>query len=220
MRTVAVLPVKTYSRAKQRLSEAIGEGERRELAAAMVADVLEALIRVEGLDSVIVVTAEPLAAEAARTAGATVVLDLEEAGQSPAAERGIVAARERDAERVLLVPGDCPALDAAEVAELLALETGPGVVIVPDRHGSGTNALLLTPPHVLHPSFGPGSFARHAAHARAAGAAVRVARLPSLELDVDTPDDLGALREALSAGDGAQRTRALLCGLPAAPTTG
>jgi 2-phospho-L-lactate/phosphoenolpyruvate guanylyltransferase len=116
----------------------------------------------------------------------------------------------RGASRVLLVPGDCPALDAAEVDALLD-EAGPGVVIVPDRHGAGTNALLLDPPTVIGPAFGPGSFARHAALAKAAGVPVRVGRLPSLELDVDTPGDLAALRAALEAGGrGAPRTRALL----------
>jgi 2-phospho-L-lactate/phosphoenolpyruvate guanylyltransferase len=216
MRTVAVLPVKTFARAKQRLAEAVGEPERRDLAVAMVADVLDALAGVDALEAVIVVTAEPLAVKAAAVVGALIVHDPEEAGQSAAAQRGIMAARELGAERVLAVPGDCPALDADEVGALLARESGHGVVIVADRHGSGTNALLLAPPDAITPSFGVGSFARHAARARAAGAEIRVARLASLELDVDTPEDLGALRKALTASDGARRTRAVLDGLPVA----
>ena len=85
-------------------------------------------------------------------------------------------------------------------------------MIVPDRHGAGTNALLIAPPDALEPAFGPGSFARHAALAHAAGARVRVGRLPSLELDVDTPGDLAALRAALwpRAPAAPPRTRALL----------
>jgi 2-phospho-L-lactate/phosphoenolpyruvate guanylyltransferase len=157
----------------------------------------------------VVVTAEPVAARAGEEAGATVVHDPDEAGQSAAAARGIDAALVRGAERVLLVPGDCPALDPRELGTLLAR---PGdVVIVPDRHGSGTNALRLTPPTAITPSFGAGSFARHAALARAAGAEVKVCELPSLGLDVDTPDDLAALRRALETrGDAAPRTRAVL----------
>jgi 2-phospho-L-lactate guanylyltransferase len=85
------------------------------------------------------------------------------------------------------------------------------VVIVPDRHGTGTNALLLRPPDAIVPSFGDGSFARHVAGAEAASGPPRVAELPSLVLDVDTPGDLAALREALSARSaGAVRTRAVL----------
>jgi 2-phospho-L-lactate guanylyltransferase len=207
LRTVAVLPVKSFGLAKQRLGDAVPH--RPALAAAMVGDVLAALAAVAGLAELIVVTAEPAAAAAAREAGAHVVHDGEEAGQSAAAARGVAAAVERGAARVLLVPGDCPALDPAEVAELL--ERSAPVVIVPDRHGAGTNALLLTPPYVLAPAFGPGSFARHAALARGARAAIQVCEVPSLGLDVDTPDDLEALRTALAAHPrGAARTRALL----------
>jgi len=211
MRTAAVLPVKSFGRAKQRLGAAVGQPDRAELAAGMVGDVLAALDTVPGLDELVVVTAEPRAAAAAEAAGAHVVHDPAETGQSDAAARGIEAAVARGAERVLLVPGDCPALDPGEVAALLTRFGDAGVVIVPDRHGSGTNALLLTPAGAIPPSFGPGSFARHAALGAAAGATVRVAHAPSLELDVDTPGDLAALRAALARHpSAAPRTRALL----------
>ena len=178
---------------------------------------------VAGLDRVIVVTAEPLAAAAARdAAGPRSSTIRDEAGQSAAALLGVRAALEAGAERVLLVPGDCPALDPDEIAGLLARQGRAGVVIVPDRHGAGTNALLLSPPDVIEPSFGPGSFARHAARAHAAGTMVRVAEVRSLGLDVDTPEDLRALREALAARPGAApRTRELLARmLPAAAAAG
>jgi len=210
MATIAVLPVKSFGRAKQRLHEGMHARWRRELAEAMVADVLLALSAVRGLDQVIVVTGDLAAVTLAQEAGAAVVHDPEEAGQSAAAIRGIDAAA--DADRVLLVPGDCPALAPAEVEGLLAgASRRRSVVIVPDRHGHGTNVLLITPPGALVPTFGIGSFARHAARARAGDAEVKVARLPSLELDVDTPDDLEALRTALARrAGGAPRTRALL----------
>jgi 2-phospho-L-lactate guanylyltransferase len=211
MRTAAVLPVKSFGQAKQRLDAAVGQPDRAELAAAMAGDVLDALRAVSGLSELIVVTAERQAAAAARAADAHVVEDPVESGQSDAAARGVRAAIARGAHRVLLVPGDCPALDPAEVGRLLDGFPGTGLVIVPDRHGSGTNALLIAPPSAIEPSFGPGSFARHAALGAAARIGVRVAHAPSLELDVDTPGDLAALRTALAAlPAAAPRTRALL----------
>ena len=205
MRTAAVLPIKSFSRAKSRLGEGL---DRRELAAAMTGDVLDALAATRRLADVIVVTAEPLAVHTA----AIVVPDPDEAGQSAAAQRGIGAAVARGAERVLLVPGDCPALDPEELGQLLEPSADPPhVTVVPDRHGSGTNALLLAPPDAMAPAFGAGSLARHAARARAAGATVKVRDLPSLALDVDTRDDLAVLRQALAARPGiALRTRAVL----------
>ena len=97
-------------------------------------------------------------------------------------------------------PGRLPALDPAELEALLASGAGRAaeVVIVPDRHGTGTNGLLLAPPDAIAPSFGPGSCERHRALARAAGVACRSSAPPSLLLDIDTGDDLAALRERLA----------------------
>jgi 2-phospho-L-lactate guanylyltransferase len=204
VRTAAILPVKSFARAKQRLGGAVAPGVREALAQAMACDVLDVLVSTPGLE-VLVVTAEPAVAERARTVGATVVHDPSETGQSAAALLGITAARARGAERVLLVPGDCPAMDPGDLAELLAVGDVP-VVIVPDRHGTGTNALLLSPPDAIVPAFGSDSRRRHEALARAAGVAPRVLELPSLAHDIDTPADLAALDPA-AAGN---RTRARL----------
>jgi 2-phospho-L-lactate guanylyltransferase len=212
MKTIAVLPMKGFAQAKQRLAASLAPEARRALAAAMLGDVLGALRGVRGLEGVVVVAAEEDARALAIDHGATVVADSESAGQSAAARLGIARALRDGAERVLLVPGDCPALDASELNALLTDETPP-VVIIPDRHGSGTNALLLRPPDAIEPGFGPGSRARHEERARAAGVAWAVRELPSLTLDVDTPDDLAALR---ARPEGATRTRALL-GLAQAP---
>jgi len=97
-------------------------------------------------------------------------------------------------ERVLMVPGDCPHSDATSSTRCsMSTPTAPSVVIVPDRHGSGTNALLLAPPDAIAPAFGPESFERHRELADAAGVRCDVARPPSLLIDIDTPADLAAL---------------------------
>jgi 2-phospho-L-lactate guanylyltransferase len=209
MNTLAILPVKSFGDAKQRLAPALGSGSRQALAQAMFSDVLASLRRVPGLDSVAVVTADPVAEAAARGERVRVLRDDEQAGQSAAALIGIRDAMASGFERVLLVPGDTPLLDAAEVAGLLARRRP--VSIVPDRHGSGTNALVLSPPDAIEPSFGPGSRERHVAAAEAAGLAHAVEELPSLMLDVDTGEDLAALAEVLAERRGqAPATRGAL----------
>jgi 2-phospho-L-lactate guanylyltransferase len=114
---------------------------------------------------------------------------------------------------VLLVPGDTPLVDPGEVAVLLrrAHAEELSVVVVPDRHGEGTNALLLSPPDAIDPSFGPGSRMRHVAGARAAGVTCAVEYLPTLTLDVDTPADLALLSATLDGRRGqAPATRGAL----------
>jgi 2-phospho-L-lactate guanylyltransferase len=209
---VAILPVKRFGAAKQRLSEALGPEARAALAEAMVRDVLLALAPVRGLERTIVVTGERRAAALAGFFGADVVGDERDAGQSAAAGLGLERARALGARRALLVPGDCPALDAGELEALLARHpAAPAVAIVPDRHGTGTNALLLAPPDALEPAFGPGSRARHEELARAAGIEPAVEEVESLAYDVDTGGDLTALRAALARRDaGPLATVALL----------
>jgi 2-phospho-L-lactate guanylyltransferase len=200
MTTIAILPVKSFGAAKQRLADTLGAGSRRALAQAMFSDVLAALRRVPGLDEVAVVTADPAAESIALGERVRVLRDTEQAGQSEAALIGIRHARDRGFDRVLLVPGDTPLLDPVEVGELL--ERAPAVAIVPDRHLTGTNALLLSPPDAVEPSFGPESLARHTSAAEATGVDYSVARVPTLELDVDTPEDLAELAAALEGRRG------------------
>ncbi len=216
MRTAAILPVKSFARAKQRLGESVADPLRLELARAMVADVLLALAQTESIERTIVVTREESVAESAAELGALVIDDHAEEGQSAAARLGIERALADGFERVLCVPGDCPALDPAELDALLGSPApAPAVTIVPDRHGSGTNGLLLAPPDAIAPSFGPDSRERHERLARDAGIDPRVERLSSLLLDIDTGADLAALRDRLSGHSArSSRTRSVL-GQPA-----
>jgi 2-phospho-L-lactate guanylyltransferase len=196
MRTLAILPVKSFGAAKQRLAPALGPGSRRALAHAMFADVLSSLRQVPGLDSVAVVAADPVAGAAARGERVVLLPDTARAGQSAAAAIGISYALAEGFERVLLVPGDTPLLDPGEVAALLRVRRR--VSIVPDRHRTGTNALVLAPPDAISPSFGPGSLHRHVAAAAAAGETSAVEEVPTLMLDVDTGADLSTLIAALA----------------------
>ena len=215
MSAIAILPVKQFARAKQRLTDDGFKVSRRALVEAMLTDVLMALRRAETIEMVIVVTRDRDAERLAVAWDAEVVPDLENDSHSDAALIGVAEARRRGAETVLLAAGDCPMLAPDEIDALVHGNDGlSGVVVVPDRHGTGTNALLLTPPDAIAPSFGPDSCERHAALAAAAGVVVEVDPLPSLAIDVDTRDDLDALRAALAAHTGnAAHTRGMLARL-------
>jgi 2-phospho-L-lactate/phosphoenolpyruvate guanylyltransferase len=202
MSTLAILPMKSFKDAKQRLGVGLEPATRRLLAEAMFADVLVALRRAGGVDGVLVVSRDHRAQQIAGAYGAS-LLGEDDRGHNYAAARGIRRAIEEGVERALVVPGDCPVLNPAQVDELLAVPIEPpAVLIVPDRHGTGTNALVLTPPDAMAPSFGPGSRQRHEDDARAAEINHEVVEIPSLALDVDTPEDLEYLRATLSEAHG------------------
>lgn len=195
MRTTAVVPVKQFRAAKRRLAPTLPPAARKELCRAMLADVLDAIGASSEVESTLVVTREwdlPVV-ETAWTG----VTDSRRSTHSSAAARGIERAIADGAECVALLPGDCPLLDPAELSGALRRARPGRVAIVPDRHGTGTNALILCPPDAIEPAFGPGSRGRHEQLARAFGHQVAVERLYSLSVDLDTYEDLAILRQAL-----------------------
>jgi 2-phospho-L-lactate guanylyltransferase len=213
MRTLAIVPIKSFEVAKQRLSKTLASGGRRSLVQAMFSDVLGALKRTEGIEAIAVVTGDVSARSTAVGDRIVVLEDDRNAGQSAATEIGIRYAAEQGFDRVLLVPGDTPLLKPPDLEDLLQRceRDGIGLAIVPDRHGTGTNGLLIAPPGSFDPSFGPGSFERHMEQARSRELEFRVEALPSLEHDVDTPGDLAALWTVVDESRrGAQRTRGAL----------
>jgi 2-phospho-L-lactate guanylyltransferase len=223
MQTVAILPVKRFANAKRRLEAALASGARRALAEAMFTDVLTALRRVDAIDEILVVSADVGAQRIAEGYGARALDDPAESGQDQAVVRAAAVARELGAAQVLCLAGDTPLIDPLELETLLGKPRTAErfAVIVADRHGTGTNGLLLSPPDALEPRYGPGSFARHVELAQAAGAQTEVAELASLALDVDTPDDLAALQDRLAARrGGAAHTRGMLHQLQRTSATG
>jgi 2-phospho-L-lactate/phosphoenolpyruvate guanylyltransferase len=211
MSTVAIIPVKRFEDAKQRLAPSVQLGNRRALVESMFSDAMLALRRVPSIDQIFVVTSDPVASQIA-AGHDTIVVDDTASSHSEAAELGIVRALAMGASRALLVPGDCPLIDPAELEQLMARPVPErSVLIVPDRHGDGTNALLLTPPDAIRPAFGEGSRKRHTELAIAQGATPEVVGVPSLALDIDTPEDLDELLEMFATTRGrAAHTRGML----------
>ncbi len=217
MRATAIIPVKRFGNAKQRLLATLDRPQRAALVKAMLGDVLGTTSDSRQVERVIVVTSERRAQRIALAHAQRVEVPLEvlqepaDRGHPEAATLGIVRAQALGARCVVLLPGDCPLLDAAELDAALQRMHEGRVAVVPDRHGSGTNALMMSPPDAIGPAFGPGSRARHADRAERAGHEVAVEPLPSLALDVDTLEDLDTMRTVLDASPArAPRTAAEL----------
>ena len=212
MKATAIVPVKRFAKAKARLAKALSPDARKEICRAMLGDVLEAIGESSEVDHILVVTKEwdlPVV-----EVPWTEVADSRRSTHSSAASRGIERALADGAECVALLPGDCPLLDPAELDGALRRAHEGRVAIIPDRHGSGTNGLILSPPDAIEPAFGPGSRERHEKLARSFGHEVAVERLYSLSLDLDTYDDLTVLRQALDRNpELAPRTAAVLTAL-------
>lgn len=195
MITVAAVPVKDLENAKQRLVPVLTPAERRDLARAMLEDVLAAL-QEAGLDEVLVVTRDPHVMALARRFAVTILEEAENRGHTEAVALAQHRAAQMKADAFLTIPGDVPLVTAQEIrAVCRAAGSRPGAAFVPSRSGFGTNAALLTPPDAMPLKFGEPSFANHLAAARERGLEPTVLRLPGLGLDIDGPDDLAELVE-------------------------
>ena len=201
----AVLPIKDFRQAKQRLAGFLSAVKRRQVCEAMAEDVLDILSRVSELSEIIVVTRDERAFELAARHGARVLAEPSNDGQSAAVERAAAALGRAGVESLLQVPGDVPGASADEIAAVLAAhgrasDGAPAVTLVPSYDRRGTNCVLCSPPDALPFAFGHDSFGAHCEAARAQGIAPRIIALPGLGLDIDTPDDLRAFVARPAAG--------------------
>lgn len=178
---VAVLvPVKPFREGKRRLAPALSAQERVRLAREMASQVL----RSAGDLPVAVVCDDVDVASWARQSGALVVWEPER-GLNRAVEAGVERLAAEGVHQVIVAHADL-----ARARRLAWVADFAGVTLVPDRQDNGTNVAAIPTRSGFTFSYGPGSFARHAAETRRLGLPLRVVREPSLAHDVDLPGDL------------------------------
>jgi 2-phospho-L-lactate guanylyltransferase len=199
--TWALVPAKSFARAKSRLAERLGQAQRADFARAMLEHVLATLRACEAIGGVLVVTDGDDVAEVASARGAAVVRDATQALRGAAGpplgsivDAALLDLRARGADAALVIMSDLPKLVPAEVAEFAAKMATADVVVAPDLRGEGTNALGLRPPVRFPTAFGTrDSFARHLRLAQAAGLSLDIHRSRGLGFDVDELADLDEL---------------------------
>ena len=187
----AIVPVKPLRWGKSRLAGVLSQEERKELNSHLLIHTLETLNAIPEIEHVLVISRDPAALSLARSHGARTVQEKGAPELNVALARATIVARNYSTSGVLIVPADLPLLAPEDVRAMLELAKDPPVVVLaPDRHNQGTNALLVCPVGLIEYDFGPGSFQRHCDRARQAGARLEICELPSIALDMDLPEDL------------------------------
>ncbi len=194
----AIVPIKPLNRSKSRLSPVLDIKQREAFSRHMLEQTLLTLKKVEKISGVLVVSRDPHALALARRLG---VHTLQESG-TPELNASLTRATQVvatwNASGVLVLASDIPLVQPRDIEAMLDRATFPPVaVIAPDRHHSGTNALLMGPPALFPFRFGKDSFAKHLAEARKTGAEVHIYESFNIALDVDVPADLELYREML-----------------------
>jgi 2-phospho-L-lactate guanylyltransferase len=203
-RLVVIIPVGTLDGAKSRLGGSLDAEERRDLAIRLLTRTIAAARSTRGVAEVLVVTPDD-DVRALATAGGARSLRQRSQGLNAGLREARTDALGGGADAIAILPIDLPMITSAALADALAPLAAPDrplVVVVPDRHGRGTNFLVVAPPDAIEFGFGGDSRAAHAACARDAGA--RLIELDGpLRLDLDTPDDLLFVEEVAPEAVGA-----------------
>jgi 2-phospho-L-lactate/phosphoenolpyruvate guanylyltransferase len=192
----AIVPVKPLRRGKSRLAGLLSEDERTELNRKLLQHTLKTLCDIRELEEVLVISRDPQALTLARNYGARTVREDGQPELNTALKRATVIAQVYATRGVLVLPADLPLITPEDVLTLIEhADDPPVVVIAPDRHNTGTNALLMSPSGLIEYDFGPNSFQRHCQRVDEMGARLEIVKLPNLGLDLDIPEDLELIRK-------------------------
>ncbi len=192
MKLAIAIPMKPLPAAKSRLRPALEPRARQRLARTMLEHVMQVAQASQVATSMGVISADGHLLQQVGRFGFEPVLESVATGYNQAVQTAITWTQSKTCEALLILPSDLPWLlpeDVQQMARLGAL-CRRSVVIAPDAAYRGTNALLLRPPHILAPAFGPDSARQHRQLARARGISVIIHSSPTLSHDIDLPEDL------------------------------
>ncbi|MBI4527717.1 MAG: 2-phospho-L-lactate guanylyltransferase [Deltaproteobacteria bacterium] len=204
MKPSALIPVKGFSNAKQRLSPLLTAPERELLAEVMMREVLQEVVLAQGLESTFVVTGNATVSEIARSLGACVIEEEREQGETEAVHFALSRMKQMDVDCVLIVPADIPLVRSQDIDLILEHVKNqdlipPFALLVPSHDRLGTNALLLSPVDIIRLRFGYDSFAYHLSAVAAQGLEPHILENERIALDIDEPQDL---QRFFATGDG------------------
>jgi 2-phospho-L-lactate guanylyltransferase len=199
----AIVPVKPFREAKSRLASILSVDERAKLGRDFLSHTLDVLAQVPAITRSLVISRDTAALQLARKQGAFTVTESGTPELNAALARATDVSLSFGADAVLVLPSDLPLVTADDVQTFIQLApASPGIVIAPDRHEEGTNAILARPPRVIPYLYGERSYARHLRAAQERQLSVAVCRLNSFGLDVDVPEDLELYRSQVVTRSG------------------
>jgi len=187
----AIVPVKPLRRGKSRLSGVLSQEARTALNHYLLSNTLATLAEVFEIEHSLVVSRDPEALTVAREYGARTVQEQGSPQLNIALTRATMVALNHSVQGVIIIPADLPLITVEDIREVIKRAVDPPVVVItPDRHHAGTNALLIAPPGLIKYEYGPGSFQRHCNQAIKVGARLEICERRSVALDIDLPEDL------------------------------
>jgi 2-phospho-L-lactate guanylyltransferase len=177
----------------------LAEDQREALNRCLLDNTLDVLKSIKAIEVVLVVSRDPQALTIARSFGARTIQESGSPELNQALERATLFAIRSAVNSVLIIPADLPLINTLDINVILdAGRIPPVVVLAPDRHRKGTNAMLVSPTGLFRYHYGDNSFQKHSSLALSLGAQLKICDRPALALDLDLPEDLELVRKQVN----------------------
>lgn len=196
----AIIPIKSFHNGKSRLAGCLSDEERISLTKGMFINLLQTLKFSTNIADAVIVSHDEEVRTVTESFNFRYLQEPSPFSLNHAVEAACQFCLSQGASEVLILPADMPLVNQESLQGLISKDTNPPIVVVaPDRHEAGTNALLINPMNGFSFHFGENSFALHQKIAESLHYRVVIVHTPEIELDLDLPEDLVLYRDLVKS---------------------
>lgn len=188
MKIAAIIPVKTFSKAKTRLG--LPEDKTEALCKLMLDEVLSTISKSQ-ISKTILVSSDEAALDIGKKYSVEAVIEQKESGVNAAVALPEKYLLENGFDASVVFPQDIPLMQPQDIAGLLAFyKTPKSFLVVPSRKFDGTNALLRSPVDIVETHYDEDSYKIHLATGKARNIPTSFVLISRIMWDVDDVSDL------------------------------
>ena len=209
MKIAAIIPVKTFSKAKTRLD--LSPQQVEELCKVMLEEILQTLSISPQIEKIIMVTKEEKAIEIGKKFNAVIIIDEKEESVNSAVSLADKYLLENNFDVSIVFPQDIPFIKTQDIDFMLNYKMHPNfAIIVPSRRFDGTNALARMPIDLMETHYDEDSYKIHMNTAKNHTLNVAMVFVKRIMWDVDNLEDLKFLLEQNEKPEISEKIRKIL----------
>jgi len=194
LKIAAIVPVKTFLKAKTRLN--LSPQNKTELCKLMLEEVLNTISNSKIIERIIVVSQDEIALKISKKFNAVTIYDNEESGVNNAVSLADSHLQKEGFTASVVFPQDIPFIQSDDIDYLLKLQNSSKYVgVVPSRKFDGTNALVRKPVHIMETHYDEDSYKIHLNLGKSLTPDTSLILIRRIMLDIDYQDDLDILKQ-------------------------
>jgi len=189
LKTVAIIPVKSFSKAKTRLT--ISSEKTVDICKLMLGEVLQTISTSKKIDNTIIVSHDQSAFDIGKKFNAIEVFDELESGVNNAITLADEYISDSEFGTSIILPQDIPFFNNSDLDNLFSFfQRKNSIIVVPSRQFNGTNSLIRNPSRVMTTRYDEGTYKSHLDEAKCNNVDFSLVLIRRLMLDIDSQDDI------------------------------